>query len=334
MALEHLFPSLLSALFSLAVGFFVVYKDWRNKRNLLFGIFCFGLFIQSMFAGLLYIVSSAKLALNLDLVSVVGILIGIVTFVHFAVEFTLVKKYKHVILITNYTIGLVFLLLTFTKNILSSVETDVTGYYGVAGQSFNLFMGYLILALLFSIVLFVTSFIESKNEIKKRDYRNRIKYILGSIVILGISAILDMLRKAGLLVLTNIDLTRFGIFIFLIGISYTIIKYRMLNIDIVLKKSITFGLAMIISAILYMLVQNFFEEYFHVIFGSKLGNASIISALFIAMFFDKIKDKTAFVLGIIFYFLFRKDVKKVGRKKKLLKEVKTEIKKQAKKKKK
>ncbi len=324
MALEHLFPSLLSALFSFAVGTFILIKS-RDKINLLFSIFCYGLFIQSLFAGFLYIADNPVGALHLDLISVVGILVAIASFVHFTAEFNNIKN-KKIILIINYLIAFGFLVLTFTGKIFNSVAIEETGYYGVAGPMFNFFTGYLFLALLFSVWIFVISFITAKSI----DRKNRIKYILASIIVLGITALLDMLRKLGLFTLTNIDLTRFGIFIFLIGISYTIIKYKLLNINFVLKKSVIFGLAMIITAALYVGIEKFFEHYFEIIFGSALGNASIFAALFIAFFFDRIKEWTSRILGITFVFLFRK--KKT--KKKLIKQVKEEIKKEIKKKKK
>lgn len=327
MAVQHLFPSLLSALFSFAIGTFVMIKAKEKKVSVLFAVFCYGLFVQALFAGFLYIAKEPVGALQLDLISVVGILVAIASFVHFTIEFNSVEKFKDVILAINYTIALIFLVLTFTGNIFSSVVMEETGYVGVTGSLYNAFTGYLLLALLFCVLVFVISFRKAKDN----EQKNKIKYILASIIILGVSALLDMSRKAGIFILTNVDLTRFGIFIFLIGISYTIIKYRLLSINFVLKKSVVFGLAMVISALLYILLQNFFEKYFNLIFGSVIGNASIISALLIALSFDYIKDKTAYVLGIIFYFLFRKKVKKKGRKKKLLKEVKEELKKRKKK---
>ena len=328
MALEQLFPSLLIVLFSFAVGTFILFKS-GEKANRLFAVFCYGLFIQSLFAGFLYIADNPVGALQLDLISVVGIIIAIASFVHFTAEFSKIGKVKEVILIINYTIAFIFVFLTFTGKIFSSVAIEETGYTGVAGSLFNLFTGYLFLALLFCVWTFIISFATTKS----REQKNRIKYILASISILGITALLDMLRKLDVFTLTDIDLTRFGIFIFLIGISYTIIKYRLLNINFVLKKSIVFGLAMVISAILYILIEKFFDKYFELIFGSALGNASVFAALFIALFFDKIKDKTALVLGIFFQLLFKKEVTRKKRKKGLIKEVEREIKREIKKKK-
>ncbi|GAF76070.1 unnamed protein product, partial [marine sediment metagenome] len=254
MALEHLFPSLLSALFAFAVGSFIIFKA-REKINILFAIFCYALFIQALFAGLLYIAKEPVGALQLDLISVVGIIIGIASFVHFTAEFNKLKN-KITILITNYLIAFGFLVLTFTEQIFNSVVMEEAGYAGIAGPLYNFFTAYLFIALLFCVWTFIISFITAKSI----DQKNRIKYILASIIILGITALLDMFRKLGIFTLTNIDLTRFGIFIFLIGISYTIIKYKLLNINLVIKKSLVLGLAMVITAVLYVGIEKFFEK--------------------------------------------------------------------------
>lgn len=324
MALEYLFPSLLSAFFSFAVGTFIIFKG-KEKVNKLFAVFCFSLFIQALFSGFLYIADNPEGALKLDLISVFGIIFAIASFIHFTIEFNNIKKFKNIILLINYSIAILFLVLTSAGKIFSSVKLEETGYAGVAGNMYNLFTYYLCLALIFCILVFIVSFFRTHDK----EHKNRIKYILAAIIILGVTALLDMFRKLNIFILTNIDLTRFGIFIFLIIISYTIVKYKLLNINFVLKKSIIFGIAMILSGLLYIIIQNFFDKYFQLIFGTKLGNASIFAALIIAIAFDKIKNKTAFVLSIFLNLLFRKETKD---KKKLIRKVKEEIKKEIKKK--
>ena len=321
MAFEQFLPSLLSAFFSFAIGTFVLFKGKKEKKKILFSIFCYGLFIQALFAGFLYIADNELGALHLDLMSVVGIIIAISSFVHFTVEFNDVKKFKKKILIVNYIIAFFFFFYTFTGKIFSSVVTEKNGYAGVPGSMYGLFTVYLFFALIFCLLVFIFYLFAAKDN----EHKNRIKYILISTLILGITALLDMLRKSGIALMNiNIDLTRFGILFFLLGISYTIIKYKMLDINFVLKKSIAVGIAMVISAMIYMILQNIFQKYLYQVLK---GSGSLIAALIIAMSFDYIKNKTTWILGIVFYYLFKKEVKrKKGRKNKLIKQVEKEIK--------
>ncbi len=186
-------------------------------------------------------------------------------------------------IVLNYS----FFLYTKTKELLQM--RDYIALFDVCSL-------FILLVALTAIIIFLMTYIKSSSEIE----RKKIRWILLGFILGPLSYFLfwvipsriwnnPILPEPIVLLLVSFVPITFGI---------AIIKYRVLNIDIIFKRGIVYSAAISILLILYMGILTLFSKIFN---SPSSDISSIISAVFIALLFQPVKTKVRRIVDKKFF---------------------------------
>jgi len=195
-----------------------------------------------------------------------------ITYFHFVSNFLKLKK--RLILYFGYGLSSLFLLLNLTNYFVQGVESKLGfAFWPKPGVFFTPFLIFFFIYSAYATFLLTKRYVASSG-----NSRNQIRYILFGFIIgfLGGSTNYFLWFDIPILPIANILVTAFPL-----GIFYAIIRYRLLDVRIIFRKSTVF---VIISGFAYSAFY-FFLYIFNYLFGSAY-------------------NAKAFVLGVPFAFIF------------------------------
>lgn len=255
-------PPLLISILLFILGIFVLSKNIKSKLNFVFFLLCltssvwlFSNFIAFSKFG----ANNVSFWLNLAYCGVVFIAI---TIFHYTVTFLNIKKLNFYIPF-NYLIGfLIVFLIWRTDYILSGKKHFFWGYYPLAGIFNPAFIIYFVTLGTFSFI-FLVYFGYFKKPSVPLIKKMQIKYMLFAMAIYNFASV-DFVANY------RIALYPFGYiatFIFILIISYTIIRFRLMDVTIVITRA---GIFMFVYSLILgvpLLLIYYFQNYFASIFG-------------------------------------------------------------------
>jgi len=273
----------LTGTLSCLFGTFVYLKNRSSSVNKIWMILNFSasLWSWSLFARELS--SERATALFFVRLCYVGAIFIPPLFFHFISSF--IKQEDRKLLLGFYSMSLLFLVLDFTPLFIKDVRPILSfRYYGIPGAVFPLFAISFLGIAAYSHYVLVRYFRESEGRI-----RNQIKYLFLATAIGFIGGGSTFLPNF------NIEIFPFGFYlisIYVIIMSYAIVRHRLMDIHIVLKKGTTYFLLMLLlfvpSSLLILLSQK-------VSFGTINYPFSVIIfllLLLVAILFHRIKPQT------------------------------------------
>jgi len=228
------YPVLLAAIFSFIAGCIIYNSNRKSQNNISFSLFCFSLFVWLFGYVIAYSTKSEKTALFFCRVACTGAMFTAPAFYHFSVSFTeKINEVKFVVL--SYVTMLLIVPFSMSSHLfLSGVYKYYWGYYSKAGYLHPLY-----LTIFFG--MFLRSFYLLWKERKRKDLdpkrRVQIKYIFTAYILALIGAI-DYIPKYG------IEVFPFGFLLeisFVIIVAYAIFRHQLLDIEIVIKRTIVFA---------------------------------------------------------------------------------------------
>jgi signal transduction histidine kinase len=281
---------------SLIVISFAIFVSIKNRKNIYFTIFGTAIFTWLFASSLAYIAQLKIQALFWFKISYIGVVFIPITFYSFVSNF--LGKKQNIINFLNYLIGLVFIcLLYFSDYFIKDLYEYSWGFYPKASLiTHPLFLLFFNGLFTISIVSIVLKLRDPNNKLSS-IYKNRLKYIfLGSVF--GILGVMDFLPNYG------INIYPFG-FIFMIIIptiiSYAILRYHLMDISIVFKRtaaySLSAGLLTAFFAILVITATNLLSAFTNV---SSL-KISIVAAFVITILFNPLRNKIQILIDRMFY---------------------------------
>ncbi len=279
-------PLIIGGSISLALSVFLLINK-KDKKALLFALFCLGLSIHGIFGFFTSVTLNPSIALFLNKVSFIGLIICLPVFVHFSFEYRELGKYKTIINLF-YLISAIFIVMSLGNLIFSDIKKIEGGFSGVPGRAFLL----VTIFVLVSYSLIIYNFIKSLGETKKSEELNRIKYLIVLLSLLAFLGILDILRKSGLLVITDILLTEYGIILFVIGTAYIIEKYHLLEIKYVFHKGTMYSIIGSSVLIVFELLKSLVGEILEVFLIHDNVTIAQVSILCLTFLFEPIRAKT------------------------------------------
>ncbi len=246
-------PPLITAFIISSVGVFVLCKNYKSKTNKTFALFCFSLTWWLLSYSGVYLSTNATNALFLARIGFMGIIFIPICAYHFVISFLNIEEKKP--LIGLYLASLPSLLLSHSSYIYKGVKLHFWGYYPEAGSLYIFFMGFFVLIFLnISRILYIA--MKEKQEKNEFIQYGQIKFVFLSFAF-GNLGIIDYVIKLGL------DFYPFGYAIaciFIILNSYAIVRYRLMDISIVIHKSLVYG---------FLLSLIFIPAYISVIIGNR-----------------------------------------------------------------
>lgn len=250
-------------------GFFVLRKNFKNTINIFYSIFSISLALWSL--SIFLIVKQAGPQLILSRLGFSFALIMTASILYFSLIFPENKKQKNLIKLVLAITTTVLLIFTFTDAIVINVNTSNGHIQGELGKMLPLFSVFSITSSFASLFIFLYKYKKSSGRTK-----SQLAY-----VIFGFSFFLITSH------ITNLILPIFGFYklnnlgpIFsipmIIMISIAIVRHNLMDIRIIIQKSLIYTILLSLITITYLLLISIVGYFFQ----KTTNTAVIISAIF------------------------------------------------------
>jgi signal transduction histidine kinase len=214
-------------------------------------------------------------------------------FLHFVNS--LLKLEKNILILFAYILGFIFLVFDFTPLFIKDVGPILSfRYYGIPGTIFPFYAVSFISIIGYSHYILLKYFKKSEGQT-----RNQIRYLLFAAIIGFFGGVSTFLPNF------NIEVFPFGFYLislYVLIISYAIVKHRLMDINIVFKKGTTYVLLLLLlfvpSFLLIFLAQKLFFGEINYLFSILISCVLFV----VAVVFNRIKPRTE---KAVEHFLFR-----------------------------
>ena len=208
-----------------------------------------------------------------------------ILFVHFVSVFLDNQEKNKQKIIAGYIVS--FLLLAFipTRFFIKDINsTQYFRFYPKGGEAYYIFAAVFIVLLFMGFYELIKAFLSSKGA-----RRNQISYVLFASFIGFSGGISQFLPVFG------INIYHFGVFIvplYAFIAAYAILKHRLLDIKIIIKKGLAYSILIGLFSGFYMLAIYILLMTFQQITGITSSLTAIFTLLCFAVLFDPLRDKT------------------------------------------
>lgn len=291
-------PTLVGSLSALGIALIVLSKDIRSKINIIFAIFCLGLFGWLFSFTIAYSSKSAYIAGLWGRIGCISVDFVGPVFYHFVATFLKLKKELKWVYVT-YLLAFVMIVLGATTNYIFLKEPHkyYWGYYPNAGPLHHLAI-LLHSAIMLRMLVLLYGFIKAKDPAISPTYHNQIKYIFWGIWFLVFPGLTDYMPKYG------IEIYPLGwafVIIFCTIVGYTIVKHQLMNIDIVFRGTLIYSLLIGFVTAIFVVTILLLEKFFQGFAGYKSLLASTVTAFVIALSFNPVKNKIQTIVDRYFF---------------------------------
>jgi len=244
----YIASSFIITFFSIFLGTFVYLRDRKNIINFTFFLLSVSIAIWSL--GFMITITAPDKTMGLFGVRFcnIGAILIPVFFLHFILALLKIIELKRKILYLAYAIDFIMLILNFTELYTKDVAPKlIFKYLAIPGILYPLYI-----LMFFSYIGYAYYELLKGYKQSSGIERNQIKYVLVASII-GFGGAITIL-----LPVFNINVYPFGyLFVFLnsVVITYAIVKHRLMDINIVFKKGVTYAYASLLLLIpLFILV--------------------------------------------------------------------------------
>ncbi|MFH1875313.1 MAG: ATP-binding protein [Candidatus Omnitrophota bacterium] len=278
--------SLLIAITSLGLSFFLLSKTWQKPVNRVFGLFAISIGVWGLGGSVISIIPKAnyQLAQFWWQIAYTGIILIPVLYARFIFEFLDLKR--KFFIRTMYLIGLIFLLLNWfdgSRFFLGDLKFMFGQFYWhdwIESKSIS----YIIFYLSFYWCLLSYPFLLLLLNFKKTTglRREQTKYIIFGSIFGWLGGESNFLPDFGINIYPFLNLlTPFYTLI----VAYAILKHRLMDIDIVIKRTTVYSILVSLITILYFTIIYITELLFRRFVGYKsipmaLGFISLFTLIF------------------------------------------------------
>ncbi|MGD8569650.1 MAG: ATP-binding protein, partial [Gammaproteobacteria bacterium] len=232
-------PPLISAILFCLIGAFAYLKS-ESRTKLPFVALCFLTVVWQLSWTVLFNIDNKALATAIIKFGYSGIIFIPLVYYHFIIRFC--GRGSNSIKLV-YAIGGVFLAIHMSSNVfVSGFYSYFWGYYPKAGPAHPLYLSFITISLLAALVILRKEWLASKE--------NKLRH--QQVTWVALSFGLYYLAASDFLVNYGIEFYPFGVFFILASlaiIAYAIVKHKLLEIDIVIKKTVFYSclLALLIA---------------------------------------------------------------------------------------
>lgn len=281
-----------TAALSVLLGLFVLIKDHRKALNIYWASFCFSVALWSFGLGMMVSSPNQTHALFwLRSVHYVGAIMIPIFFFHFVSLFLHAKQGR--IIKGGYLIALLQQVLSLLGFMASVEPLPPFNYYTVPKPSYLIFVIYF-----FGFVFYAHLQLFRSMKTADGNLKNQLRYIFFGTSIGfcgGTTAFLPVFH------LPVFPYGVYGVFVYIFSVSFAILKHRLMDITVIIRKTIIYACVMGLLASLYLSGVALFAHLFEALTGSQTVFSSAIAALLITFCFQPLRKRVqTFVDGKFF----------------------------------
>lgn len=206
------------------------------------------------------------------------------------------RKMSWAFIASIYLLALPQLLIDLYGRAYAGVKMHYWGYYPVAGELYYIFpIMYFTIFIVSAVLLYINYIKEVAN--KNRQKTQQYKYVLFAYAI-GTTGVIDYLIKFGLNVYPYGYISAL---LYIALVAYAVLKHRLMDINIVLKKTLVYTTMAGLLTGAYLLVVYMVSQSFTSIFGPSSIYIMVTLIIFFAFAFQPLKDKIQEFIDKRFY---------------------------------
>lgn len=233
------------------IGIFVLSRNFKNPLNQIFAIYSFSIAWWSLFTILLITSRNAQAGYFWDQVCLSGAVFIPTTFFHFVLVFLRIAKKYIPCIFACYLISILFFALNWIGFFVKEVQpNNVFNFYTVPSLVYTCFVSYF--SFLSAISVFLLFRVIRQGSEKPR-FLKQIKWLFWASCFGYIGGGTNFLLVYGIYVPFFTPLANYAILVYGIAVAYIILKYKFLDIEVIVKKTLVFagllGMAMVVIAI-------------------------------------------------------------------------------------
>ncbi|MBD3427242.1 MAG: hypothetical protein GF409_08500, partial [Candidatus Omnitrophica bacterium] len=271
-------PMFATSLAIAALALFVFTRNRFSTTNKLFFLLSSSIFIWLLGFGVLFSSKNIQMAMFWARFTYIGIIFIPSTTLHFTLSLIGIHKKKYVLILCAYSFSFLFLILSRTNLFIKGINTFFWGYYPAISYAYYPFL-FLFFAFYVISLYYLNKYIWGSQKDSIPLFKHiQLKYCFWAFVI-ALFASVDFLAKF------NLEIYPSGYLFMLCFVSilaYAIIKHRLLEIDIVIKKTLLYSILISVITILYFIGVYILEK----LFKRFVGYHSTIKAISIITFFS------------------------------------------------
>ncbi len=308
----YILAPLFIVIMSAGLGFFVYERDDKNPRNYLFlALICVFILINLFEIKAVMASDAAGAKSYLTAMALPFLFLPPVLFCFSSAYNNFIKiEPQWLYWLINFPFFIVFLFLARlieTGALKISVSAFDGGFYIHAGFTAVYIIPLYCFILFFSFMPFVKSY---RLRALDNEFYTQIKSIFYSIFIPAVFASASMVyfnffhqSASGRDILYVCGIFPAAVFLSVTLLAFSIIRHRSFNISIMFNNALIYSLLAILISGVYVVIQNFLENFFQSIFKSSADIYGAISALIVAFLFEPLNRKlSVFINGIIDFF--------------------------------
>ena len=265
---------LINGLASSGLAVLIYYKGGKEKLHSVFALFCVSVAYWSFGYFFWHTAHTAGEALIWTRSLMQGSIFIAVFYLHFILIFTgLINKQK-ILLYLSYAQALFFLMVSFSPLYISHIrEISIFEFWPKPGILYAPFLIIWVLIILYCIILLLWHYQRSEGSVKIQT-----KYIIIATLIGYSGGSMNYFLYYDILIIPYFNFT---VALYVIIIAYTILRYRLFGVKIILNKTLiyitTFILTATILYVVFLLSRSFFYQYPYL---SALFSIMIFSVIF------------------------------------------------------
>jgi hypothetical protein len=236
------FSALVNALAATGLGMFVYFRDPAAARNRIYGLYCLSIAFWSMFYCGWQLAESKDLALSLLRLVMAGASLIPILYFHHTVTFLDIAARHDRALKVGYGLAGFFLLADTTPWLVAEVHPAMSfSFWPVPGPFFHPFLAYFLWYVIYATSL-VGVALRDANGIRRHQYA----YMLAASVIgyAGGATNFPLWYGVPLLPYGTVLITMYTALM-----AYTIVRYRLMNISVVLNKGLGYAIVLAIIVV-------------------------------------------------------------------------------------
>ena len=277
--IPYAIPPLLSGIFAFFLGLFVFLSNPKSRVNFYFALFMFACTVWLVGFTVMNLVKNETDRFFWSRILYTGVIFIPAFYYNFLVEF-LGLKHRKTVLRMGFILGAAFVLMLWTTR--SFIKANIRyswGYSSEAAIGHHIFMLYFFM--LFALVLYDLFLALKKASLNNALETNRIKYMLIAFCI-ALGGSTDFLSTY------HVDYYPFGFFCMIIFssiTSYAIIKHKLMDIHLALKKGFLYSLFFALASFLFIFVILTANYFSRIYFGHASWIFAYIAALIVSCLF-------------------------------------------------
>ncbi|MCA9408840.1 MAG: hypothetical protein KC733_09130, partial [Candidatus Omnitrophica bacterium] len=294
LTISHLFMGLCL----LALSLFVYLKNRQNSLNITFSIYTFCIAWWSLLSILMIHAPNETMATMWDRICLYGAIFIPATFIHFTFTFLRIAEKKKPTIYVYYLLSFIFSLLNTSPLFIIGTEPIYKlNFFTIPGPFYYVYCLCFLLAEIHGFIYLFLSINSSRNDNEKLQ---RIYFL--SATVLGV---IGGSQNFNLALRTNIYFTApWGnhlISLYVILVTYAILKHQLMDIRVVIKNSIIYSLLVTIISLIFIASVIILERLFQNFLGYKTIIGSTLSAIFIGLIFTPLRNKIQSLVDYLFF---------------------------------